>query len=247
MEGDATALPSIECDAVTMSANVAQFITDPNQWHASQLGIRNVLAPSGHAIFETSNPAARGWAHWTREQTFERITLPTGESAERYSEVKDVSWPLVQFAWTFTFGSDDATVTSTSTLRFRERDEVEADLLRVGLQVVEVGDAPDRPGRRIRLRRSSTLLTSLAAQRGGLAASRASPHAQHAQHALDPAATLRRLIDSLSDANPSTQPDASADCTRQFPHSCSSNGWPDAASHWPTSPISTRHVTSRST
>ncbi len=147
IEGDATALPLIECDAVTMTANVSQFITDPSQWQASLRGIRNVLAPSGHLIFETRNPAARGWDHWTRDQTFERVTLPTGESVERCCEVKTVSWPLIQFVWTFKFESDDATSTSTSTLRFRERDEVEAELLGAGFQVVEVRDAPDRPGR----------------------------------------------------------------------------------------------------
>ena len=45
------------------------------------------------------------------------------------------------------FGSDGAVVTSDSTLRFRERDEVEATLTSLGYAVAEVRDAPDRPGR----------------------------------------------------------------------------------------------------
>ncbi|MEJ7707652.1 MAG: hypothetical protein WKF82_10520 [Nocardioidaceae bacterium] len=38
-------------------------------------------------------------------------------------------------------------LTSDSTLRFRERDEVEATLVAHGYAVDEVRDAPDRPGR----------------------------------------------------------------------------------------------------
>ena len=36
---------------------------------------------------------------------------------------------------------------STSTLRFRERNELERDLSRHGFNVLDVRDAPDRPGK----------------------------------------------------------------------------------------------------
>jgi len=42
---------------------------------------------------------------------------------------------------------DGETITSHSTLIFRERHEVEADLLSHGYVVEDVRDAPDRPGR----------------------------------------------------------------------------------------------------
>ena len=54
---------------------------------------------------------------------------------------------LVSFRWTFVFASDGCTLTSDSTLRFRGRDEVEADLVAHGFAVDDVRDAPDRPGR----------------------------------------------------------------------------------------------------
>jgi hypothetical protein len=38
---------------------------------------------------------------------------------------------------------------STSTLRFRDRPEVEASLQREGFLPIEVRDAPDRPGREL--------------------------------------------------------------------------------------------------
>jgi hypothetical protein len=53
----------------------------------------------------------------------------------------------VSFRGTWVFASDRGVVTSDSTLRFRERDEVEATLVAQGYAVDDVRDAPDRPGR----------------------------------------------------------------------------------------------------
>jgi hypothetical protein len=53
---------------------------------------------------------------------------------------------LVTFRWTWIFASDAAVLTSDSTLRFRSREELEADLVACGFSVDEVRDAPDRPG-----------------------------------------------------------------------------------------------------
>lgn len=55
--------------------------------------------------------------------------------------------PLVAFRYTYTFLADGQVVTSDSILRFRTRDETEAALARHGYQVLEVRQAPDRPGR----------------------------------------------------------------------------------------------------
>ena len=61
----------------------------------------------------------------------------------------DVDGPLVTFRSTVVFASDGAVIESESTLRFRERDEVEAALHASGYVVDEVRDAPDRPGREL--------------------------------------------------------------------------------------------------
>jgi hypothetical protein len=53
----------------------------------------------------------------------------------------------VSFRGTYVFASDGAVMTSDSTLRFRERNELEESLVAAGFAVDEVRDAPDRPGR----------------------------------------------------------------------------------------------------
>jgi hypothetical protein len=47
------------------------------------------------------------------------------------------------------FRRDDVVLESVSTLRFRDRLQVEASLLQEGFQLSEVRDAPDRPGREL--------------------------------------------------------------------------------------------------
>jgi hypothetical protein len=58
-----------------------------------------------------------------------------------------VSLPLVSFRGTHVFAADGDVLISESTLRFRERAEVERDLDEHGFVVEDVRDAPDRPGR----------------------------------------------------------------------------------------------------
>ena len=55
--------------------------------------------------------------------------------------------PLVTFRWTYRFLRDGTEMTSQSTLRFRERDEVTDSLNRAGFDIVDVRGAPDRPGK----------------------------------------------------------------------------------------------------
>ena len=56
---------------------------------------------------------------------------------------------LVSFRSIFTFEADGTTLTSESTLRFRQRDEVADSLMAAGFVVDDLRDAPDRPGREL--------------------------------------------------------------------------------------------------
>jgi hypothetical protein len=62
-------------------------------------------------------------------------------------EATYVSLPFVSFRYTYRFLADGAVVTSDSTLPFRSRDEVESSLVAHGYRVLDVREAPDRPGR----------------------------------------------------------------------------------------------------
>jgi SAM-dependent methyltransferase len=147
IHGDATDLPPLQVDLATMTANAAQEITDPLAWQGTLRGAYAALRPGGHLVFETRDPSKRAWERWNRDSSYRVTELPGVGGVESWVELTGVNGPLVTFRWTFVFAADGAVLTSDSTLRFRERDEIEAELLSQGYAVRDVRDAPDRPGR----------------------------------------------------------------------------------------------------
>lgn len=147
VHGDATTLNgrAVEADLAVMTGNVAQVFVDDADWSLNLEAVRNALCPGGWFVFETRRTEARDWERWNIDPT--PIELPNGETVVFSRTVTSVELPLVSFE-TRTVTSRE-TVHSSSTLRFREGEEIEADLARFGFLVVEVRGAPDRPGKEL--------------------------------------------------------------------------------------------------
>jgi SAM-dependent methyltransferase len=145
IDGDATTLPPLSVDVATMTGNVAQAIVDDVHWDATLRGINGALRAGGHLVFETRDPAREAWREW-HDEAHEIAEIDGVGVVEHWGELTDVSLPLVTFRWTIAF-PDGEVLTSDSTLRFREREEVESALVEHGFVVEDVRDAPDRPGR----------------------------------------------------------------------------------------------------
>lgn len=144
IRGDATSIPrGLTVDLVTITGNAAQAIATDTDWQGTLEAVHNALVPGGHLVFETREPSARAWESWTREHTY-TVT----DDMESWQEVVRIDWPLVTFDSTSVF-PDGTRVVATSTLRFRDRAEIEADLAACDFSVVDVRDAPDRPGREL--------------------------------------------------------------------------------------------------
>jgi SAM-dependent methyltransferase len=147
IHGDAMTLPPVRVDLATMTGNVAQAIADPQVWDQTLLGVHDALRPGGRLVFESRDPANRAWQEWNRAASERTTEIPHTGGVQSWVEVTDVDGPLVTFRATWVFAADGAVLTSDSTLRFREREEIEADLVAHGYSVDEVRDAPDRPAR----------------------------------------------------------------------------------------------------
>jgi len=147
--GDATTLPPREVDAAFMTANVAQVFLTDDAWASTLHGIWQALRPGGALVFETRDPARRAWEEWTRERTWTSVDVPEAGVVESWEELVEVVGPQVTFRSMTAFTRDDLVIESTSTLRFRDCAEVEESLVRQGLELVELRDAPDRPGREL--------------------------------------------------------------------------------------------------
>jgi SAM-dependent methyltransferase len=146
LQGNATTLPPLRVDLATMTGNVAQAIAEEDAWTETLRGVRDALRPGGHLVFETRDPAAEAWREWTRTASYERTEIDGVGVIEHWAELTAVDLPLVTFRWTFLLPDGDV-LTSDSTLRFREHDEVRSALVAHGYAVDDVRGAPDRPGR----------------------------------------------------------------------------------------------------
>jgi ubiquinone/menaquinone biosynthesis C-methylase UbiE len=149
LHGDATTLPPLRVDAAFMTANVAQVFLTDDDWRATLRGIGRALGPGGLLVVETRDPARRAWEQWTPELTRTVVDVPGVGMVESWEEVIEVSGELVTFRSMTAFRRDDVVLESVSTLRFRDRDQIEESLLQEGFQPLEVRDAPDRPGREL--------------------------------------------------------------------------------------------------
>lgn len=144
--GDATTLPPPQVDLATMTANVAQVFLTDEDWASTLRATYAALRPGGRLVFETRDPRRKAWLTWHREQSYTRTDIPEVGAVEDWVEVTAIRGELVSFRSTCVFEKDGAILTSDSTLRFREHDEIADSLLAARFTVEEVRDAPGRPG-----------------------------------------------------------------------------------------------------
>lgn len=149
IHGDGTCLPPMRVDLATMTGNVAQAIVDQSDWEATLRGIYAALRPGGYLVFETRDPQRRAWDEWNRSASYRTTHIQGVGKVDSWEQVTNINGPLVTFRSARLFASDGQMLTSDSTLRFRERDEVEAAVTADGYTVEEVRGAPDRPGREL--------------------------------------------------------------------------------------------------
>jgi SAM-dependent methyltransferase len=147
IHGDAAQIPAAGADLALMTGNVAQVFLADEDWARVLRAIRAALRPGGYLVFETRRPERRAWQEWAADPGPVTLDVPGVGPVERRLQVTVVSLPFVSFGYTYLFQADGAVITSDSTLRFRGRDELESSLSEHGYQVLDVRDAPDRPGR----------------------------------------------------------------------------------------------------
>lgn len=146
LHGDATSLPPLRVDLVTMTGNVAQVFLTDEEWAATLRAVRQALRPGGWLVFESRRPGRQAWREWTPERSSTRTDVPGVGSVATWVQVTDVRDGLVSFRSTFRFERDGTELTSDSTLRFRSGEELTDSLTAAGFTVADVREAPDRPG-----------------------------------------------------------------------------------------------------
>ncbi|BCY13859.1 methyltransferase domain-containing protein [Actinoplanes sp. L3-i22] len=139
-------LPALGADLALMTGNVAQVFVTDEEWAAALRGVHRALRAGGHFVFEARRPEFRGWEEWAGHNSG-TLDIPGAGVVERRFTLGAVELPLVSFRYEYRFHADGTVLTSDSTLRFRSREEIEASLRTANFDVLEVREAPDRPGR----------------------------------------------------------------------------------------------------
>ena len=143
LQGSAQDAPTAAFDLCLMTAHVAQVFVEDDAWQDVLQHIHRALVPGGRLAFDMRDPAARAWDNWDSAGKRERLTLLDGTEAETWCDVLDVtgsivSGPVVHFAEHTRFLPGQSVLTSTSRLRFRGEDELQANLHAAGFAVEQV-------------------------------------------------------------------------------------------------------------
>lgn len=146
IHADATALPPLRVDLALMTGNVAQVFLSDKDLSATLHGIQGALRPGGHLVFEARRPAYRAWTEWQQDPAEATVHVAGVGAVSFRRDVTSVELPFVSFRQTYAF-PDGTQIVSESTLRFRWQKEFDALLEQAGFSVIDVRDAPDRPGR----------------------------------------------------------------------------------------------------
>lgn len=147
IHGTAEDLPDSCGGFAVMTGNVAQVFTDERDWNNTLSSVFRALDRGGYFVFEVRDPSKKAWESWNKEYTHAIQDVADLGEVECWCEVLSVSGGLVTFRWTYNFKASGETLASDSTLIFREKDEIQKSLKQAGFSVLEVRDAPDRPGK----------------------------------------------------------------------------------------------------
>jgi SAM-dependent methyltransferase len=140
-------LPKSQFDIAFMTGNVAQVFTSNEEWENTFHEVKNVLKPSGFLVFEVRDPSKKAWLNWNKEKTYSEQDIEGLGKVTEWCDLIEVSNELVSFRWNYIFSDTGETLTSDSTLRFRQKDDIVLSLERNEFTVKEIRDAPDRPSK----------------------------------------------------------------------------------------------------
>ena len=129
-----------------MTGNVAQVFLTNQDFSATLRGIHAALRPGGHLVFESRRPEYRAWLEWEQNSADAATNVAGTGAVTLRRDVTAINLPLVSFQQTYTF-PDGTRIVSDSTLRFRSQAEIDHHLGEAGFTVLDVTEAPDRPGR----------------------------------------------------------------------------------------------------
>jgi SAM-dependent methyltransferase len=134
LEGSTEVLPANAFDAALMTSHAAQFFGTDAEFATALADLSRALRPGGRLIFDTRDPAARGWEQWNPAASRRTLGLPDGGTCVSWTEVTSMVDDAVSGTHHFEFSDGDRRE-ATLTLRFRTEAELRSALSSAGFSV----------------------------------------------------------------------------------------------------------------
>jgi len=144
VQGNAGQLGTPGADLAIMSGHVAQFILKDAEWLETLAGLKEALRPGGYLAFESRDPRAQEWKHWTGRKR----TIPDSPNGgiESWTEVTNVEGDVVYAVGHRRLLQSNEELVSPFALRFRSEEVLRHSLASSGFSVKKVfGDWDRRP------------------------------------------------------------------------------------------------------
>jgi SAM-dependent methyltransferase len=145
IDGGADVVGTPNADLAIMTGHVAQFFLTDDGWQAALVALYDALRPGGHVAFESRNPDAREWEHWTaarRRTVHDSVAGPI----RTWCEVHDAHNDVVNYSIHYEFSATGELVVAPSALRFRSEADLAQSLGDAGFVVEHIyGDWDRRP------------------------------------------------------------------------------------------------------
>ncbi|MBQ1079890.1 class I SAM-dependent methyltransferase [Nocardiopsis sp. B62] len=123
-----------EFDLVIMSGHAFQVFTTDDELRANLAAVRRALTADGRFVFETRNPAVRGWEAWKPERV-RTVSGPQGREATCVHRLREVDGDLVTFTSDYSVEGWAQPLVSRSKLRFLDADRLNGFLAEAGFEV----------------------------------------------------------------------------------------------------------------
>ncbi len=133
-DGEAEPLAEGSFDLIIMSGHAFQVFLTDDDVRANLNAARRLLAEDGRFVFETRNPAVRGWEAWSPERV-RTVDGPGGLRATCVHRLREVEGELVTFTSDYSVEGWAEPQVSRSTLRFLGAERLNAFLAGAGLEV----------------------------------------------------------------------------------------------------------------
>jgi hypothetical protein len=108
------ALPDESFDVALMTAHVAQFLVNEDDWHGTLGDLHRCLVPGVRLVFDARDPRARLREHWNPRESRRRMTLKDGSGVAVCAEVPSVNDDLISLALHYVFDDGEELVSTAN-------------------------------------------------------------------------------------------------------------------------------------